>query len=164
MGWLDRVMSTVFREQLAGLRLDDPHPYAFRLPPDGARFLRALPVLLPPTAMLYCEGTTDPHVARWLERQAIRPAPARIALGTLWPKPDCYHVPLRKELIDELAALVETHGVALPSIHVHAYDDQVVLVQWHDAFLHDPVFVSRSVPADRVEAFVAATDARALVA
>lgn len=160
MRWLERLLSTVFRERVAGLRLEEPNPYAFRLSHDGARFFRALPTLVAPTAMLYCEGTTEPHVERWLKQRAIPSPPVRIAPGTLWPRPDYYHVPLRSELMEELAGLVDARGVALPCIHVHVYEDQRVLIEWHDAFLDDPLLVSRRLPEERIRAFVAATHAR----
>jgi hypothetical protein len=32
----------------------------------------------------------------------------------------------------------------------------VVLLQWHDAFIGDPIYISRSIPQDAVERFARA--------
>jgi len=99
--------------------------------------------------MLYCEGTTDRTVQRWLKRHALEPAPAKVAAGTLLPTPDYYHVPLQPDLMHELAAIVDAEAIALPCLHVHVYREQRVLLEWHDAFLDNPVLLSRSLPVER---------------
>ena len=160
MSWLDRVLNTVWRDQLTGLHLEEPSPRAFIVSCEPARSLRALPLLVPQPAVLYCEDTTDRAVEVWLRKHAMASPPDKVRVGTVIPSPNCYHVALEPELVEQLARIVEDRGVALPSIHVHVYAEHRVLVEWHDAFLDDPVLLSRSLPEERVQAFVTATGAR----
>ena len=161
MAWLDGILNWIFKDQLAGLRLEDPSPLLFRLPRDPARFLRALPILAGPDATVCFEGSTEERVRRWLEEHGVPPR-AKISAGTVLPVSDFYHVPLGPEALTGLAALVEAHGIATPSIHVYVYEGERVTVAWYDAFYDHPVFISRAVPAERVAAFAAAAGGEAV--
>ncbi len=117
--------------------------------------LRSLPILFPTDAFVYFEGTTENRFAAWLVAHAI-PAPLKIAYGTIWPKPDCYHLPLQSDLLTEAADFVDRDGISLPSIHIHVHDGKRVLLEWHDAFCDDPMYVASAVPRDRVDEFARA--------
>ena len=114
--------------------------------------LRALPALLPGGGFVYFEGTTEASFAAWLQANAVS-APLKIAYGTIWPRPDDFHVPLHPVLLEEAAVLIDQQGIALPSIHVHAHDGTKVLLEWHDAFVNDPMYVASQIPRERVDAF-----------
>jgi hypothetical protein len=152
---LRRLLKKLLPEPPAGARFAEPQHW--RVPPqrDAAVWLRALPVLLPGGATLYLEGTTESQGAAWLAEHAI-PEKLHIAAGTIWPKSDVYHIPLTPEMLESLAALVDRFGIACPAIHVHVHDDAQILLEWHDAFSADPMYVSTSIPEERVAAFAAA--------
>src|SRR5262249_47589067 len=147
----------LFREPLEGLRLKESDATAYRLPPEAGRFLRALPLLADASAVLYCEGSTDSHVARWCKQHALEPPPAKVPVGALLPASDCYHIPLEPALLDELAELVDLHRASVPCIHMHVYQAGTMLLEWYDAFLDDPLRLSGLLPPAWVAAFVAAT-------
>jgi hypothetical protein len=152
---LSRLLGYVSRQERDGVSLVDPAPWVVPAPTDAAAWLRALPSLFPTGAFVYFEGKMESIFKVWLETHAI-PAPLKIAHGTIWPKPDCYHVPLEPGLMAEAADLVEREEVAQPSFHAHVHDGKQVLLEWHDAFEQDPMYVATSVAQERVEAFALA--------
>jgi hypothetical protein len=101
---------------------------------------------------VYFEGTTESAFASWALEHAVA-APLKIAYGTIWPRPDWFHIPLDPSLLEQAAVLIDQHGIALPSIHVHAHDGTKVILEWHDAFVADPMYVSSEIPRESVEAF-----------
>ena len=149
---LARILNCPSREELSGASLTDTQ--ALQVPPtrDAARFLRGLPVLFPDGAIVYFEGTTERPFAAWLSAHAVTPG-LKIGAGTIWPRPDTYHVPLEAALLNEASSVVEREGISLPSIHVHVHDGTRVLLEWHDAFISDPMYIHSDVPQDRIEAF-----------
>lgn len=155
MSWLDRLLDRISREQRTELRFEEAHPVELRLPRDPARFLRALTLLAGADAIVCFEGTTEKYAQGWLRQHQISPL-VRIRGGTIFPPSDFYHVPLRPDLMADLAQLVDSRRIALPTIHVQVYERQRVILAWWDAFLDDPVSISRSIAPDRVAAFSAA--------
>ena len=122
---------------------------------DGTVFLRNLPILFDSNTFVYFEGTTERRFEQWLEEHAVQ-VQLKIAVGTIWPKSDFYHVPIEPSLLEEAAGLVEQHGIAYPAIHVHVHDTQRVLLEWHDAFSDDPMYVHSTLPMERVDTFARA--------
>jgi len=78
-------------------------------------------------------------------REASIPAEAKPALGTIWPKPDTYHVPVTIETMQALAAYLETHPAGYVCSHCHVYRAGQVLLEWYDAFDGDPMYLARDV-------------------
>ena len=153
MGFLARLLGAVPKEERNGIRLDEPDPWRVSPTKDVERFLRALPSLVPDGSIAYFEDTAESHVAEYL-RQVSIPGEAQLAVGTLWPKPDIYHVPVTVDSMQALATFLEEHpaGVLFCS-HCHAYRNGLVLVQWHDAFIDDPIYISRTIGPEVVSAF-----------
>ena len=79
--------------------------------------------------------------------------PAKVARGTLWPPPHCYHLPATPENIEGLAALFANRVPNEICDHLHGYDASGMLLQWYDSFWHDPFLVSKVVPEENVRAF-----------
>ena len=152
MGFLARLFGAVSKEERDGIRLSDQEPWCVSPTKDVARFLRALPSLVPLGSVAYFEDTAESHVARYLRSVSI-PAEAQLAMGTIWPRPDCYHVPVTAETMQNLAVFLEQNPAGLFCTHCHVYRDGVVLLQWHDAFIGDPMYISRTISADAVSAF-----------
>jgi hypothetical protein len=102
--------------------------------------------------VVYFEDTAEAHAAEFLQSQSI-PAPIRLAVGTIWPRPDCYHVPLTTETMEAMSAFLEAHPAGFVCAHCHVYRDRTVLLEWYDAFMSVPLRVSRTLPIEVVEAF-----------
>jgi hypothetical protein len=132
--------------------LSDLEPWCVSPTKDVDRFLRALPSLVPSGSVAYFEDTAESHVARYLGSVSI-PAQAQLAMGTIWPRPDCYHVPLTAGTMQSLAAFLEKNPAGFFCTHCHVYRDGVVLLQWYDAFINDPMYISRAISADAVAEF-----------
>jgi hypothetical protein len=152
MGFLARLFGAVPKREWSGIRLADTEPWCVSATKDVERFVRALPALMPSGSVVYFEDTAEPHVRRDLESISV-PSQVRLAIGTIWPRPDSYHVPLTAETMEALALFLETHPAGFFSAHCHVYCDGVVLLQWHDAFINDPMYISRTFGADAVAAF-----------
>ena len=155
MGFLARLFGAVSRDERAGIQLTDADPWRVSPTRDVKRFLRALPALMPPGSVVYFEATGESHVGRYLLGVSI-PAQSKVGLGTIWPRPDCHHVPLTAEQMEALADFLEEHPAGLFCAHCHVYRDGVVLLQWHDAFYSDPMYISRTISDAAVAQFAQA--------
>ena len=154
MGFLSRLLGYATAEEMAGARLEGGHVWRVPGTRDGAAVLRALPVLVAAGGFVYFEDTVDETFARWLAAHAVDP-PLKVACGTIWPRPDSFHGPLDAALMDEAAGVVDTHGVPMPSIHLHVHDRARVLLEWHDAFGSNPIYVSAAIPRTIVDELAA---------
>ncbi len=156
MGILARLLNYVPRNERHGLDLGSSQRWELSTVTDASRFLRALSSLIPAGCNLYVEGTNDGSVATWLR---ARPAPSttRVAIGTIWPRPNTHHMLATQENLDNLAAFLEANGIHYPWSHVHVYREDSMLVSWHDAF-DNPIYVAGSVEEPQVAAFCRMTD------
>jgi hypothetical protein len=152
MGFLARLFGAPPKKEWSGIHLTDTDPWCVSPTRDVERFVRALPSLMPPGSVVYFEDTAEPHVRRYLESVSV-PSQVQLAIGTIWPRPDCYHVPLTAETMEALAVFLERNPAGFFCAHCHVYRDGVVLLQWHDAFINDPMYVSRTIGADAVAEF-----------
>jgi hypothetical protein len=155
MGILAQLFGWVPAADRDGIRLEERDCWEVSSTRDVERFLRALPLLAPPRAMAYFEGTAERHVAEYLQQVSVTPT-VQVAMGTIWPRPDCYHVPLTLQSMEALAAFLEAKPAGFFCSHCHVYDAGLVLLQWHDAFGGDPMLVSRRIGAETVGEFAAA--------
>ena len=159
MGWLSRLLGCVPAEERAGISLGQAPSWEVHGPGDYPCFFRALADLVPAGSVLYVENCTRRgEVREYLE---ARPAAeiCKVQMGTVWPRPECFHIPITRENMEGLAALAERHATPEVGDHIHAYRAGEVLVQWYDACCNDPLYISRSVPEERVRAFCEAIDA-----
>ena len=152
MGFLARLFGAVPKKEWGGLHLADPDPWCVSATKDVERFVRALPALMPAGSVVYLEDTAEPHVRRYLENISV-PSQVRLAIGTIWPRPDSYHVPLTAETMEALALFLDRNPAGFFCAHCHVYCDGVVLLQWHDAFITDPMYISRTISAEAVDRF-----------
>src|SRR5688572_14347325 len=155
MGFLARLFGAPPKKEWSGIHLTDTDPLCVSPTRDVERFIRALPSLMPPGSVVYFEDTAEPHVTRYLESVSVPPQ-VRLAIGTIWPRPDSYHVPLTPETMDALALFLDRNPAGFFCAHCHIYRDDVVLLQWHDAFINDPMYISRTIGADAVDRFAQA--------
>ena len=155
MGLLSRILGRVPRGERGGISLRDKEPWRVNATRDVGMFLRALHLLVPDGSIAYFEDTGEKHVAEYLRKAAKEP-PVSVALGTIWPRPDCYHVALTAGTAEGLANFLDQNPCGLFCVHLHVYRDRSVLLQWHDAFFDTPIYVSRSVDEQAVSRFASA--------
>jgi hypothetical protein len=149
---LARLFDAWWTKKERGIYLDEPDAWEVTPTRDVERFLRALPLLVPEDGTVYFEGTGESHVAEYLREVSIA-APVEVAKGTIWPRPDCYHVPLTAGSMEALARFLEEQPAGYFCSHCHVYRDRTVLLQWHDAFADDPFLISRRIPRSVVAIF-----------
>ena len=119
---------------------------------DWPSFLRALRLLELQSGTVAFEGTTEKRIARWLSQHASSDG-LRISAGTMWPASDWWYLPIEGPRIAELAALLESAASA--SIHLYAYDDTGLVIEWYDAF-DEPLWIARRIHERPLKRFLAA--------
>jgi len=145
-------MRRVVKDSSDEIRFDEPHPWRLAPISDPCQFLRALPSLVPVSSVVYFEDTGEKHVTSLLQRLSVS-ATVRIARGTIFPRPDCYHVPLTTNNIEEIATYLDNHPTGHFCSHCCVYCDRKILLAWYDAFLDDPMYVSRTIDEIKVSRF-----------
>jgi hypothetical protein len=153
MGFIARFLGVVTKQERRGIRLDEAEPWRVSPTKDVERFVRALPLLVPEGSIAYFEGTGESHVANYLAHVSLPAAQIQVAIGTIWPRPDYYHVPVSQESMEALAAFLDKEPAGYFCTHCHVYRDGAILVEWHDAFMDDPMYVSRAISEDFVREF-----------
>jgi hypothetical protein len=118
----------------------------------GDTFFAALADLLPFPVYLCFECTgMAPDVRALLQSHAVEP-PLQIRTGTLWPKPSVFHVQASDDFIREMVRVASVHAEPEFCDHFHAYDGEVMLLQWYDAFVL-PLLVNASIPEPSLRRF-----------
>jgi hypothetical protein len=107
---------------------------------------------MPASSVVYFEDTGEKHVTSVLQRLSVSPA-VRVARGTFFPRPDYYHVPLTTKHIEEIAIYLDNHPSGYFCTHCCVYCDRRILLAWYDAFLDDPMYVSRTIDESKVSRF-----------
>ena len=109
MSFVARFLGIIAKAERGGIRLDEPEPWRVSPTKDVELFVRALPLLTAEGSVAYFEGTGESHVAEYLRRLAIVPQ-VQVAVGTIWPRPDYYHVPVsRAKPRDQLSRSGRVH-------------------------------------------------------
>jgi hypothetical protein len=98
-------------------------------------------------------GSPSVQLRGLLKEHAIAPD-TTVARGTVWPRADIVHLPASAQVMREFAD--HAKGCAYPELctHLHVLSAGRVVVQWYDAF-SAPCYVSKELPAERLEAFCA---------
>ncbi len=118
---------------------------------DAPAFFRALADLLPEGSILYLEDTCSKEGVTLLTRLAVNPQ-LRLVLGTIWPRPNFFHIPFNSAVASELAEFAEHHATPEIGIHLHAYRGEEILLEWYDAF-GARLRISASIPEARIRHF-----------
>ena len=155
MGFISKILRIVPKFESEGLTLDESPTWEVEPTKDFSKFVQALPTLLPGGAVVYLEGTTEPEVEDFLETHRLG-EPQKVAIGTIWPMPKRYHIPCSPETMSALASLLDDASVAYLCTHIHAYRNDEMLMEWHDAFYDDPVRISKGIDEGAVASFAEA--------
>ena len=153
MGWLSKLLGSVPKEELDGLRMDINSPFwDVDGPKTFTEMLAALDGWLPDSSILYFEGgSPDKEIDQFMATNAI-PEQTHIAFGTIWPRPRVYHVPANHEMLAMLSEIMEHHAEPELAIHFHVYQHGKVLIEWHDAF-SQPMLITGEISEDRIKEF-----------
>lgn len=153
MGWFGKLLGAVPKAEMDGVRLDTTQPYWEAAGPKSfAELFRALQSWLPESLILYFEGgSPDPEIIDFMAAYSI-PEQAHIAVGTIWPRPKMFHVPVSEATLTKLAEIMERHAEPELAVHFHVYQGTTILLQWHDAF-SQPILINGNVPEERVKSF-----------
>jgi hypothetical protein len=73
-------------------------------------------------------------------------------MGTIWPRPEGFHLPATPENLSGLADIAENCVGPEVAIHFHVYKDNKILLEWYDAFF-DPMFISKEIPEGKIKEF-----------
>ncbi len=154
MGWLSRLLGYVSKQERSGISLSHHETWwevsGFSFP----SFLKCLSKLFSDDAVLYLEGTSVARdVREFLEVKKIE-HPSKVVKGTIWPRPQIFHIRLTPENVSGLAALAEKHATLEICDHLHVYRDNTVLLEGYD-ILDCCVSLSGELSESQVKAFCA---------
>jgi len=151
---LSRLLSLIFPDP-SGLEAEEPDPIRLDAPATPGAVLRALPHLVDVAdAVLYWEGAADQRLAAWLRRAAGEPRQGMVA--GINPVRDFYHLSPTPELLDELARWLTT-GRTPTRVRLHLQERGRIVFEWRRAFARSPLFLSRSIPEERLAVFLEAS-------
>jgi hypothetical protein len=151
MSWLSKILGYVSREERDGISLDKKPAWEISPPKNFPSFLRALLELVPEESILYIEGNAPEETENYLKERKTEDT-FKIAMGTIWPRPEYFHMKITKENIEGLAKIEESHETPIGSIHLHVYKNNKVILSGYDAFL-DPFLISKEIPEDKIRSF-----------
>jgi hypothetical protein len=156
MGWVHKLLHITPKEELKGISLNLTVPFwKLEGKTDFPSLFRALRDLLPDGCILYFEGGYPRgRLFDFFNAQAV-PEQTHVAVGTLWPRPDYYHIPATTENLTALAQIAESYAEPEISIHFHVYRDGNVLLEWHDAF-SQPMLLSGELSERNIRTFAEA--------
>lgn len=152
MKWIYKLFNAVPPDKQKGISLKNPKWEVSSLR-DMPAFLRALIGIIPENSILYLEGgSPDREIKSYLEERKTN-TQTKVALGTIWPRPICYHIPFTTENVNGFAEIMERHATPEGAIHLHIYKNDKVILEWHDAFFDDPMYISEDVNEEKIKQF-----------
>jgi len=120
---------------------------------SAEKFFSVLPEILTLPANLCFEGTSSSLDVQSFFASHAATQILQIPPGTIWPKPNVFHVRATEQFLRQLAALADRHAAPEICDHFYAYDGNQGLMQWYDAFSGDPLLVDESVGEMKVQTF-----------
>lgn len=152
MSILSRIFNYVPAKEQKGISLEDNVCWEVTSAKDLSPFLRAIADLVPPQSVLYIEGCSPPKdIQTYLDaHKAVNIT--KVAMGTIWPRPKCFHMPITTDNIEGFAELTENIATPEAAIHLHVYEGNKILLQWFDAF-SDPLYITKEISEDKVKNF-----------
>jgi hypothetical protein len=153
MGLFGRSFRVTPKEELDGIKLNlNEHFWELKGQTDFPALFRALTELVPEDSILYFEGgSPSGQLLEYLKTNSISEK-AHVAVGTLWPRPDYYHIPATAGNISSLVHISETIAGPELAVHFHIYYSNKIILQWHDAF-SAPMLLSGKLDGAQVRKF-----------
>jgi len=153
MGWLRRLFKAVPKEEMEGIRLNTVEPYwEVDGPNTFEEMFNALKGWAPEDAILYFEGgSPDEEIGNFIATHSVTEV-SHVAMGAIWPRPKVFHIPATETILTELARIMKQHAEPELAIHFHVYRNEIVLLEWHDAF-SQPMLMNGTIPEEKVKVF-----------
>jgi hypothetical protein len=105
---------------------------------------------MPDDAVLYLEGTSISSAVEEYLQAHRAPVQREVARGTLWPRPDTFHLPLGD--LNGLRALAERHAEPEICDHPAVYRGSQLLLTAYDAGFGE-VLLARALPDETARRF-----------
>lgn len=155
MSWLSKIINYVPAAERRGISLDERNCWRIDLKKsDISLFIREMGILFPRASVVYLEGTAiDPDIQEYL-RSIRAEKTTKLEMGTIWPRPRVFHIPLFDEHLQKLAEFTDTHAMPEVCDHLHVYKDDEVLLQGHDIW-DKIVYVSNRIDEGLIKEFCA---------
>jgi hypothetical protein len=151
MSWWSKLLGGSCTVESGVLRLAPADAWQIGPPRDSAAFIRELGRILPTPYVFYFEGVSmDDDVHEFMMRHQIA-AQQSIGRGTIWPTPARYHIPGSPAVCAQVADMFDRHAEPEVCDHLHVYDADGLLLEWHDAFGGLPLLLSKRVTLQQVE-------------
>jgi len=153
MAWLARLFGAVPKEEREGICLSTAEPYwEVDGPKTFEEMFNALKGWVSEDAILYFEGgSPDAEIDNFIATHSV-PEVSHVAMGTIWPRPEVFHVPATVTILNELARIMKHHAEPELAVHFHVYRNDSVLLEWYDAF-SQPMLMSGAIPEEKVKVF-----------
>ncbi|MHC5062289.1 MAG: hypothetical protein ACYTFK_14630, partial [Planctomycetota bacterium] len=133
MSFLSRIFDYVPKEERAGISLAGEPCWEISGVKDFPSFLRSLLVLIPIDSVLYLEGGDTPKKLKSFLEERTAKDTCKVEMGTIWPRPACFHMQISTANLEDLAELTESYATPEVAMHLHIYKDSKMLLQWYDA-------------------------------
>lgn len=152
MDILSKLFNYIPKNEREGISLSTKECWEVFSIKDFPAFLKVISNLVPTGSILYLEGSDTPKKLRsYLEERASQNI-CKVEMGTIWPRPDVFHIDITKENMAGLAELAENCCTPEVAVHLHVYKEGKILLQWYDAF-YDPLFISKDIPEENIKKF-----------
>ncbi len=152
MCFLSKIFGYVPAEERKGISLSGKPCWEISGVKGLPAFLRAVLNLVPSDSVLYLEDRYAPRKLRSYLQERVARNTCKVQMGTIWPRPECFHMQITKENLEGLAELAERFAAPEVATHLHIYKEGDILLEWYDAFF-DPLFVSKKIPEFRIREF-----------
>ena len=140
MGILSRILGYMTREERVGISLGRDATWQVWGVGDPQKFFLALRALVPPESVLALHEPEGKNVRQFLREHAAE-THTRVEAGTIWPRPEIYHIDCSAPNLTALEDLASRHAAPEMAIHLHVYRKEQVLIESYDAF-DDPMHLS----------------------
>src|ERR1035438_4621057 len=151
MGILAKIFGAVSREEMNGIRINLKEPlWEVEGKTDFSKVFSGLADLLPANSILYFEGGSPPKDILNFLSENSGPEKIHVAYGTIWPRPQTFHVLASAQNLQKLADLMCSRVYPELAIHFHVYCEDKILLQWYDAFTQ-PMLLSNKFSSETIE-------------
>lgn len=154
MSWLSKIFNYIPVHERRGIYLNMKDCWLINFTKsDITLFIREMGILFPQGSIIYLEGTSiSSDVQEYLHSICVK-LTARLEIGTIWPRPKIFHIPLVDEYLQKLAEFAETHVMPQICDHLHVlYKDNEILLQGYDIF-DKIVYLSNKIDENLIRAF-----------
>jgi hypothetical protein len=160
MRWLSKIFDYVPAHERKGISLDERNCWLIDFKKsDIALFIREMGMLFPQGSTIYLEGTAIVSGIQEYLGSIRAEETTKLEMGTIWPRPKIFHVPLVDEHLQRLAEFTDTHAMAEVCDHLHVYKDDEVLLQGYDIW-DKVVYVSGKTGEGPIKDFCARVDCK----